>query len=767
MADLRPNSTVRLRKGMDAGTLADSISNHLKYTLAKNRHTASPNDRFLAVAYAVRDRLVERWMRTQDWYYHRDVKRVYYLSMEFLMGRSLGNSLLNLTLEQSCEKALRSLGISLDDIAELEADAGLGNGGLGRLAACFLDSLATLSYPAYGYGLRYDYGIFHQRVADGFQHEEPDPWLRLGNPWEIARPENTIRVKFFGRSDGWTDEQGRRRFRWVDTHDVLAMPYDTPVPGYGTDTVNTLRLWRARAVEEFDLKEFNVGEYVGAVQSSVLSENITRVLYPRDEAQGGKQLRLQQEYLLVSAALQDAIRRYKKTHDDLRGFGEKNAVQMNDTHPALAIPEMMRLFLDEEGLDWDPAWEATRQVFGYTNHTLMPEALEQWSVDLLGRLLPRHLEIIYEINRRFLLDVAHRFPGDFDRLRRMSLIAEDSERKVRMANLAVVGSHSVNGVAALHTELLKKNVLPDFAEMYPGRFNNKTNGITPRRWLSLSNPDLADLISLVIGKGWKRDLTDLRGLRAHAKDPRFRTRWGEVKRRNKERLAASVRRTLGLSLNPEALFDVQVKRIHEYKRQHLNVLHVIALRNALRDGRLGDVPPRVVLLAGKAAPGYALAKLLIRLAAGVAEVVNRDPAMKGRLQMAFLPDYRVSLAERIIPAADLSQQISTAGKEASGTGNMKFALNGAVTIGTLDGANIEIREEVGSSNFFLFGLTAEQVTEERRRGYDPKACAASQPDLQRALDQIAAGEFSDGDRDLFKPLLDSLYSRDEYMLFRD
>ena len=768
--------------GLDAESLKRGILGHLEYTLAElPQHVDSEWEPYVALALAVRDRMIERWVRTQDTYYRRDVKRVYYLSLEYLMGRTLGNSLINLGLLDECARALHDLGYRLEDIREAEWDAGLGNGGLGRLAACFLDSLATLGYASYGYGLRYDYGIFHQRIVNGAQVEVPDSWLRYGNPWEIARPGDRFRVQFFGHVRSSVDGQGRLVKEWVDTRDVLATPYDTPVPGYGTQTVNTLRLWGARAVQEFDLHEFNEGDYIAAIQARAQSENICRVLYPSDTVAAGQELRLAQEYFFVSATLQDIIRRYKKRYrmfDEARGFGvfdhfaDKVAIQLNDTHPALGVPELIRLLVDLEGLAWDDAWEITRATFGYTNHTVLPEALERWPVGLVGAMLPRHLEIVYEINRRFLDEVGRRFGPDDARARRMSLIDEDGERRVRMATLAIVGSHSVNGVAELHTEILKRDVFRDFYEMWPERFNNKTNGITQRRWLLKSNPPLARLITEAIGPAWITNLEELRGLTTLATDSALAEAWRKAKRENKLRLAETIvrqyqRRGVVLTVNPDSLFDVQVKRIHEYKRQLLNVLHVITLYNRIRDGHDAGSLPRTVIFGGKAAPGYVMAKLIIRLINAVADTVNADPAMRDRLTVAFVADYRVSLAEQIVPGAELSEQISLAGTEASGTGNMKFGLNGALTIGTLDGANVEIRDEVGDDNIFIFGLTAAEV-EARRPHYAPRDVYRSDPELARVVDMIGGGAFSPGEPDLFRPIVDSLLTwGDHFFLLAD
>jgi len=768
------------REGMDADSLKAGILRHLEFTLGElPRHVDSDWEPYLSVALAVRDRLMERWIRTQDAYYENDAKRIYYMSLEFLMGRTLGNSLVNLGLLEPCQQALADLAYDFERIREAEWDAGLGNGGLGRLAACFLDSLATLELPSYGYGLRYDYGIFHQRIVNGAQLETPDGWLRYGNPWEIARTGDHFRVRFGGRVNQHLDAAGRLATEWLDTEDVLAVPYDTPVPGYRNDTVNTLRLWSARATEEFDLRYFNEGDYLRAVEDKAESENITKVLYPNDNVSAGRELRLRQEYLFVSATLQDIIRRYKKhylLYDDQKGlrpfdrFAERTAIQLNDTHPALAIAELMRILVDVEGLGWDEAWGMTTAVFGYTNHTVLPEALERWPVSLFGRLLPRHLQIVYEINRRF-LELVRAKGGDDARCRRMSLIEEDGEQRVRMAHLAIVGSHSVNGVAALHTEILKRELFRDFHELWPEKFNNKTNGITPRRWLKKANPRLSSLVSGAIGEKWVTDLGELKRLIPLATDAAFVEGWQKVKRANKDRLVRIIaeqyaHRGTPLEVDPASLFDCQVKRIHEYKRQLLNVLHVVTLYYRIKHDPRGGHVPRTVIFAGKAAPGYRTAKLIIRLINAVADVVNRDPEVGDRLKVVFLADYRVSLAEHIFPAADLSEQISTAGTEASGTGNMKFALNGALTIGTMDGANIEIAEEVGADNIFVFGLHAEEVAALRGR-YRPRDHYESNAELRHVLDAIGGGAMSPQQPDLFRPLVDSLLDADPYFLLAD
>ncbi|OFZ56529.1 MAG: glycogen phosphorylase [Bdellovibrionales bacterium RIFOXYC1_FULL_54_43] len=747
--------------------LQRSFTRHLQYTLVKDNFSATKADLYLALAYAVRDTLVEGWLETQQAYHRSDSKRVYYLSMEFLVGRTLGNALINTGLIDEWEKALKVLGIDAKDLLESEWDAGLGNGGLGRLAACFLDSMATMSLPAYGYGIRYEYGMFHQRIVGGCQSESPDSWLRYNNPWEFVRQEHLHKIQFQGRVIPYTDEQGAQRYSWVDTHEVMALAYDVPVPGYGNGIVNTMRLWSAKSTREFELESFNRGNYLGAVESKMRSENISKVLYPADHIAEGKELRLKQEYFLVSATIKDILGRFECSHKDFAILPQKVAIQLNDTHPTLAIPELMRVLLDDKRLPWDEAWQIAEKTFAYTNHTVLPEALERWPIGMLGYLLPRHLQIIYEINRRFLDQVASRFPGDHDRLRRMSIIGEDGEKNVRMAHLAIVGSHSVNGVSALHSEILKNELFRDFHELWPERFNNKTNGITQRRWLKHANRGLAELISSAIGKSWVTDLDELRKLRDLAEEPDFQQEWMEVKRANKRKLAAQIRRTNGVDVSSESMFDCQTKRIHEYKRQLLNVLHVITRYNRIRSNPGLNVAPRTVIFSGKAAPSYTMAKLIIQLVNSVGNVVNSDRRVGDLLKVVFLPNYNVSLGELIFPASDLSEQISTAGTEASGTGNMKFALNGALTIGTLDGANIEIMEEVGRENIFVFGHTADQVNEIKRRGYRPREYYERNPELKEALDMIANGAFSSGDQHLFRPIVESLLGRDTYLLLAD
>jgi glycogen phosphorylase len=741
---------------------------HLEYTLGKDKYSATKYDGFNALAYAVRDHMVERWLDTQQAYYNLDNKRVYYISMEFLMGRTLGNALINLGLWEDFRDAISSLGYDFDEILCEEQDAGLGNGGLGRLAACFLDSMATMSIPAYGYGIRYEYGIFRQSIVDGAQLEIPDNWLRYRNPWELDRQEHLHTVKFYGRVITTVDKEGKMAREWLDTEDVMAMAYDTPIPGYQTHTVNTLRLWSAKSSREFDLKFFNEGNYIRAVEKKMQSETISKVLYPADNVIEGKELRFKQEYFLASATVHDVLYRFKKKHQDMKLLPDKVAIQLNDTHPTLAIPEMMRVLIDLEKVEWEDAWEITRRTFAYTNHTILPEALEVWPVWFFEQILPRHLQLVYEINERFIKDVRAKFPNDPDRISRMSIVEEHWERKIRMAHLAIVGSHSVNGVAALHSEILKHELFRDFYEMYPEKFNNKTNGITQRRWLKMSNPSLSTLIDDYIGECWTRDLYELQKLRPLSGDPEFLRRWQEVKRRNKEDLCGYISEFNDIEVDPESLFDVQVKRIHEYKRQLLNVLHIITLYNRIKDNPAAPVVPRTFIFAGKAAPAYAAAKLIIRLVNAVASVVNRDPDVAGRIKVVFLANYSVSLAERIFPASDLSEQISTAGTEASGTGNMKFALNGALTIGTLDGANIEIMEEVGRENIFIFGLTAAEVAGLKASGYNPREYYNANPELKRVIDMIADGFFSPGAPELFTPLVDSLLNLgDHYLLLAD
>ncbi|MGA2138349.1 MAG: glycogen/starch/alpha-glucan phosphorylase [Verrucomicrobiia bacterium] len=751
---------------MTVDALQRDFEHHLRYTLAKDRYSATDRDRYYALARAVRDRLIERWMVTQQTHHKRNVKRVYYLSLEFLIGRLLGNNVVNLKMEDTCRAAMVQAGLDWNVLRDYEVDAGLGNGGLGRLAACFLDSMSTLNLPAIGYGLRYDFGIFNQKIVNGYQVEQPDDWLKLGYPWEIAHPEFSFEVHYEGRVEARPGPKGME-WHWVDTRTVIGMPYDLPVVGYGGGTVNTLRLWSAKAAEEFNLDDFNRGSYVDAVQNKVFSENLTKVLYPNDNVFEGKELRLKQEYFFVSCSLQDILRRFKSDGNTWDMFPNKVFMQMNDTHPSLVIPELMRLLMDREGLGWDEAWRITTASTGYTNHTILPEALEKWPVDMFGRLLPRHLQVILEINARFMRDVATRYPLDIDRLRRMSIIQEDEQKYVRMANLAVVGSCSVNGVAELHTRLLKEKVLRDFAEFWPAKFNNKTNGITPRRWLLKANPPLARLITESIGEGWIIDLEQLRKLESFLDDASFRERFRAAKQQNKTALAQHIARQLGISVSPESLFDVHVKRLHEYKRQLLLVLYTIVLYNRLKRNPAMDIAPRTFIFAAKAAPGYAMAKLIIKLIHQVSEVINRDAEIGGKMKLVFLPNYRVSLAERIIPAADLSEQISLAGTEASGTGNMKLQLNGALTIGTLDGANVEILEQVGEDNIFIFGMTAEEA-ERRRVAYNPWDIYHSDEEIRQAMDLIQRNFFSMLEPGIFKPVVQALLDwGDHYMLLAD
>ena len=763
--DLREHN----RTGQDANAIADALIDHLHYIQAKLPQHASRNDWYQALAHTIRDRMLDHYITTVDTISGASptAKVVAYMSAEFLMGPHLGNGLINLGLWKAAEDAVAKVGHELTTLLEQEEEPGLGNGGLGRLAACYMDSLATLNIPAIGYGIRYEFGIFDQAIRDGWQVELTDKWLRFGNPWEIVRSEVTYDVQFGGRTEHTVDQNGHYQVRWIPDSVVKGVAYDTPVPGYRVPTSDLLRLWKAEATESFDFDAFNVGEYYNAVEQKVASETISKVLYPNDEPAAGKQLRLQQQYFFVSCSLQDMIRLHLMRGKRLDEFHEFWAVQLNDTHPSIAIAELMRLLVDEHLMDWDQAWSITQQACGYTNHTLMPEALEKWPLPLFGRLLPRHLEIIYEINKRFLNEVRERFPNDDERVRRLSLIDEAGEKYVRMAHLACAGSHAINGVAALHSDLLKKTVLADFHAMTPERFFNVTNGVTPRRWMVLANPKLSALITSRIGDGWVSNLdTELARIEPLAGDAGFQKDWQNVKTDNKRALAAVIRDRTGVSVDPESLFDIQVKRLHEYKRQHLNVLYLVTLFNRIRRGDT-DVTPRTVLFGGKAAPGYRMAKLIIRLINGVADVVNRDPKASPVLKVVFLPDFNVKNSHRVYPAADLSEQISTAGKEASGTGNMKFAMNGAATIGTLDGANIEIRDAVGHENFFLFGLTADEVGRTKAEGYNPRAVYESNPELREAIDAIAGGAFSGGDSDTFRPLVDSLLDRDEYMLFAD
>ncbi len=755
-------------KGNDAESFRISLLNNLEYRLAKDHFSATEYDRFLATAYAVNERLIERWMVTQQFYHNTRPKCVYYLSMEYLIGRSLGNSLLNLGLEDSCRNALEELNQDMEAIREQEVDAGLGNGGLGRLAACFLDSMATLGIPAYGYGIRFDYGLFHQKIVDFKQVESPDNWLALPNPWEIARPEMKFQIYFGGNTENRVEHDGIERTTWVNANEVQAVAYDTPVPGYGNYTANTLRLWTAHSPEEFNFDEFNQGDYLEACSDQVMTENITKVLYPNDNVSMGRELRLKQEYFLVSASMQDILRRFKEEFgSDITSLPDAIAIQLNDTHPSLAIPELMRLLIDEEGLEFRDARAICTRIFGYTNHTLMPEALEEWPVELLTTLLPRHMEIIYLINHFFLKEVSRCYPTDVDRMARMSLIAEDGVKRVRMAYLAVVGSHAVNGVAELHSKLMIETIFRDFAEMWPEKFQNKTNGITPRRWVRKANPGMAALINEAIGDKWVKNLDELKKLEPFADDPEFRTRWAKVQLDSKAPIIERVAKDHNIILTPESLFDVQVKRMHEYKRQLLFALYIIATYVRIKENPDMPIVPRTCLIGGKAAPGYYMAKLIIEFINHIADMINRDPQMNDKLKVVFLPNYRVSLAEKLIPAADLSEQISTAGKEASGTGNMKFALNGALTIGTLDGANIEILEEVGAENIFIFGLTAAEVAALWQGGYNPQQYIDNSPLLTKVIELIRCDFFSTGQSGLFQPILDELRYHDGYNICAD
>lgn len=754
--------------GLDSQTIKHSMANRLEYSAGKDLYTATARDWYHVCAWVIRDRLMERWMETMRSYYRQDAKRVYYLSLEFMIGRTLSNSALSLGVSDELGAALREIGVDLEQVREMENDAALGNGGLGRLAACFLDSMATLALPGYGYGIRYEYGMFNQRIENGQQIEHPENWLRYGNPWEFPRAEVLYPVKFNGRVITYPDDSGERRYQWVDTDEVMAMAYDTPIPGYGNSTVNNMRLWSAKSSRDFDLNFFNQGDYIKAVEDKNDSENLSKVLYPDDSTEMGRELRVKQQYFFVSASLQDILYRHRKYHDGFDNLPDKVAIQLNDTHPVLAVPELMRILVDKHHLPWGKAWDITRRTFAYTNHTLLPEALETWPVAVIENLLPRHMQIIYEINQRFLNEVMHRHPGDTALLRRMSIIDEDNGKRVRMAHLAVVGSHKVNGVAALHTELMKKSIFADFDRFYPDKIVNKTNGITPRRWLKQANPQLAQLISANIGDAWVTDLDRLKQLMPLAENNAFRQQFREVKRHNKQQLAGLIKQRLNIDVNVDSIFDCHIKRMHEYKRQLLNVLHVITLYNRIRLSPDNGVVPRTVIFAGKAAPGYHLAKLIIRLINDVADIVNNDPAVDNQLKLVFLPNYNVSLAEEIIPACDLSEQISTAGTEASGTGNMKFALNGALTIGTLDGANIEIKEEVGDENIFIFGMTADEVVERKRAGYRPLDDYRNNTELGQALDMIATGYFSPTEPDRFQAIIDTLTTHgDNYMVLAD
>jgi len=756
------------RTGTHIASLKQAVLHNLYYVQGRIPALATRNDWYMAVAYTVRDHMLDRFIRSLKEMSNPQVKLVCYLSAEFLMGPHLGNNLLNLGITDRMRQALKELDLELDDLLAQEEEPGLGNGGLGRLAACYMDSLASLGVPAIGYGIRYEFGIFDQEISDGWQLEKTDKWLRLGNPWEICRPEIAYYVNFGGRTEQFYDEKGHFRVRWVPYRTVKGIAYDTPVSSYRGELADILRLWKSEAVESFDFQAFNVGDYYKAVNEKVISETVSKVLYPNDEPEIGKTLRLAQQYFFVTCSLQDMIRIHLMRGKSLETFHESFSVQLNDTHPSIAVAELMRLLLDEHMMEWDKAWNITQQTMAYTNHTLLPEALEKWSLPFFSRSLPRHMEIIYEINRRFIDEIRLKYPDDDERVARLSLIDEHGEKYVRMAHLASVGSHSINGVAALHSDLLTKTVLKDLYEFYPERFVNVTNGVTPRRWIALSNPGLTALITERIGDRWIKHFEDeISKIEPFAHDPAFRAEWQKIKHHNKNRLADLIQERTGIAADPGSMFDVQVKRIHEYKRQHLNVLHIITLYNRIKKNPSLAVVPRTFIFGGKAAPGYFMAKRIIKLIISVAEVVNNDSDVAGRLKVIFFPDFNVKNAHYIYPAADLSEQISTAGKEASGTGNMKFSMNGALTIGTLDGANVEIREEVGAENFFLFGFTAAEVDDLRNRGYNPRSYYESNPLLKEAIDQVRSGYFSRGDAELFKPLVENLLDHDPFMLLAD
>jgi glycogen phosphorylase len=755
------------RTALSQEAIKNAFLDDLFYVQGKFPALATKNDYYMALAYAVRDRMLQRWISTAAVYTKDASRTVVYLSAEFLMGPQLGNNLINLGIFELVKQCMTELGLNFEELLQQEEEPGLGSGGLGRLAACFIDSLATLEVPALAYGIRYEFGIFHQEIIDGWQIEKTDKWLRFGNPWELVRPEWAVSVKLGGTTEQYIDEHERLRVRWVPHKVVNGVPYDTLILGYQSNTANTLRLWRAEAPESFDVATFNSGDYYGAVNQKITSENLSKVLYPNDEQLRGKELRLEQQYFFVSCSMQDMFRILRTQKLPVEKFDKKFAVQLNDTHPAIAIAELMRLLVDEYGLPWSDAWNITCKAFAYTNHTLLPEALERWPLEVFGRVLPRHLQIIFDINAHFLEEVRIRFLGDEERIRRMSLIDECEERHVRMAHLACVGSHAINGVAALHTELLKRDVLKDFYEMWPRKFSNKTNGVTPRRWMVLSNPPLSDLITEHIGNGWIKDLAQLELLEPLAANAQFRARWREIKQYNKRSFAALALRRTGILTDPDSMFDVLVKRIHEYKRQHLQVLHIVSLYHGIKSNPSLAVQPRTFIFGGKAAPGYHMAKLMIKLITAVGDVINRDPDVRDRLKVVFLPNFNVTNGQRVYPAADLSEQISTAGKEASGTGNMKFCMNGALTIGTLDGANVELRDEVGADNFFLFGLSIQEVHEQKAHGYRPMEYYSSNQRLREVIDLIRSGFFSRGDTELFRPLIDSLMHYDPYMLFAD
>ena len=755
------------RTSLSKDSFKRAFLDNLFYTQGKFLSVATHMDYYLALAYTVRDRLLYRWVSTATAYTEHASRTVSYLSAEFLMGPSLGNNLINLGIREEVRQAIAELGLELDDLLEQEAEPGLGNGGLGRLAACFIDSLASLELPALGYGIRYEHGIFYQTLRDGWQVENTDNWLRFGNPWEVRRPEWSVEVKLGGYTESYIDAEDRHRVRWVPAKTVVGVPFDSPIPGYRVNTANTLRLWSAEATQSFDFEVFNRGDYLGAVSKKVTSENLTKILYPNDETPQGKELRLEQQYFFVACSLRDMFRIIEGQGVSIERFHEKFAVQLNDTHPAIGVAELMRILVDDHVLPWNEAWAITTRTFGYTNHTLLPEALERWPLELFRRVLPRHLEIIFEINDRFLHDVRIAFLGDDTKVRALSLIDESGERYVRMAHLASVGSYAINGVATLHSELLKQDVLSDFHALWPEKFHSVTNGVTPRRWMALANPRLTALLHDTIGDGWIRNLDQLRELEGYAENPAFGQRWREIKRANKVQLAELLEKRTGIEVDPESMFDVQVKRIHEYKRQHLAVLQIIAMYHRLKSNPESEIVPRTFIFSGKAAPGYFMAKLMIRLITAVGDVINYDPEVRDRLKVVFMPNFSVTTGQRIYPGADLSEQVSLAGKEASGTGNMKFAMNGALTIGTMDGANIEICEEVGAENFFTFGMTAAEVDARRREGYKPREVIEANPELHAVVELIRNGLFSRGDTELFRPIVDSLLWHDPYMLAAD
>ncbi|MDD5069279.1 MAG: glycogen/starch/alpha-glucan phosphorylase [Candidatus Omnitrophica bacterium] len=758
---------ITVHKKMTKEGIKTSFKGNLQYRLAKDKYTATKFDNFMAVAVTIRDRIVERWIKTQQQYHKKNVKRVYYLSMEFLIGRLLGSNILNLGLFNEMTSALEEMGFDIEELRDEELDAGLGNGGLGRLAACFLDSMATLGIPAHGYGIRYDYGIFNQKIVNGYQVELPDEWLRHGNPWEFARPEYTVKIRFGGKTRHFKDKRGKFRVRLIDSDDVLALPFDMPIVGYKNDVINTLRLWSARSTEDFDFSYFNDGDYESAVYNKMFSENISRVLYPNDTVSRGRELRLKQEYFFTAASIADIIRRFKVHNSDFKNFPDKVAIQLNDTHPSLATVELLRILIDEENLDWDAAWEIVTQTFAYTNHTILPEALEAWSLPLFQKLLPRHLELIYEINHRFLREVATMFPLDNDILKRVSIIEESNPQRIRMANLSIIASHSVNGVSALHSKIIRESIFKDFYVFWPEKFNNKTNGITQRRWLQKSNPHLSKLITDSIGDGWVTDLYQLKKLEEFSSQSAFLKKWQQVKVENKKNLAQYVYKNLGVKINPESMFDVQVKRIHEYKRQLLFAFYAISEYLKIKNDPNGFCVPRTFIFGGKAAPGYFMAKLIIKFVNNIAEVINKDRSIKGKLRVVFLENYRVSLAERIFPASDLSEQISTAGKEASGTGCMKFMINGALTVGTLDGANIEMKEAVGEENIYIFGLNIDQVNILLKQGYNPKEYVARSVILTEIVRLMKGNFFSPIDPGLFDPILETVLNKDPYFICAD